>query len=102
MIISPHTQLPGTVVGTRSCEMTLKQRHFLILFIAAILLAVLLGFLLGHFLSKKDDGCMDKATEDCSHGYDKSREVQLLSMLNKKKIENTSRYVHIIFSFYDS
>ena len=72
-------------ISERSSAMQLKRKRYISLFIAGILLAVLIGFLLGYFIPKCDDD--DPNVPNPSRNY----EQHLLSTLDSKAIENTSK-----------
>ena len=76
-------------ISERSSAMHLKRKRYISLFIAGILLAVLIGFLLGYFIPKCDDD--DLNVPNLSQNKSQNYEQHLLSTLDSKAIENTSR-----------
>ena len=89
--ISNSTQSFG--ISERSSAMHLKQKRYIGLFIAGILLAVLTGFLLGYFIPKCDDddrGLVSNVSNPQPNAS-KNYEEDLLAILDSKAIENISR-----------
>ena len=89
--VSNSTQSFG--INERSSIMSIKQKRYVALFFAGILVAVLIGFLLGYFIPKCDDtnskvSCPNNRT---TSNESKHYEEQLVSLLDSKTLENISR-----------
>lgn len=90
--VTSSTQSFG--ISDKTVAMRLKQKRYVALFIAGILLAILIGFLVGYFIPKSDDDdCVTPMSNqpDSPSNESGNYEAELLKILDSKEIETISR-----------